>query len=190
MSDSNKVKFGLDNVHYAKMHVTTAGTIEYDTPKPWPGAVDLSLDPQGEQVDFYADNVDYFSANSNTGYEGDFESAKVPESFKTDVYGEVADADGVVYEKAEANSVPFALLFQFSGDKNKTRHVLFNCTASRPTLASHTNEEGIEVQTETVTIRAASILSSALNANIVKGSCSETESTAYASWYTTVHQPV
>lgn len=189
MSDNNKVKFGLSNVHYAKMHVTTAGTIEYDTPKPWKGAVDLSLSPQGEQNSFYADNVDFFTSNSNAGYEGDFESAKVPEDFKTDIYGEVADSDGVLVEKAEANGVPFALLFQMEGDKNKTRHVLYNCTASRPTLSSHTNEEGITVQTETITIKAASIPSTALNANVVKARCSETESTAYASWYTTVHQP-
>ena len=47
----NKVKFGLKNVHYAVRTSGGAGTV-----KSVPGAVNLSLSPQGDTNKFYADN--------------------------------------------------------------------------------------------------------------------------------------
>lgn len=57
-------------------------------------------------------------------------------------------------ENANSETGSFALLFEFDGDIRKIRHVLYNCSASRPTIESKTNEEDKEVQTETLTIKA------------------------------------
>ena len=56
---SNKIKFGLKNVHYAVV-TETDGEITYDTPKPIRGAVNLTLDAAGESVQFYADDSVYY----------------------------------------------------------------------------------------------------------------------------------
>ena len=121
---ANKVKYGLKNVYYAVATVAADNSATYGTPVAWKGAVNLSLDAQGDTTKFRADNIDYWIGQSNNGYEGDFESALIPDSFKTDVLGYIADTNGILVENAEAPTVYFALMFQFEGDANATRHAL------------------------------------------------------------------
>lgn len=187
---ANKVKYGLKSVYYAKATIDPAtNTATYATPVAWPGAVNLSMDAQGEQTKFRADNINYWIGESNTGYEGDFESALIPDSFKKDILGYILDGSGVLVEDAEATALPFALLFQFEGDEKATRHVLYNVVCGRPSITGATTEETIEPQTETVSFTASSIHSSALDTEVMKASCTESTSTPYTSWFTTVYQP-
>lgn len=186
---ANKIKYGLKGVHYAVATIDpSTNTATYDTPVEWLGAVNLSMDAQGDQTKFRADNIDYWIGNANNGYEGDFESAMIPDSFKKDVLGYIEDSNGVLVEDAAAETVHFALMFQFEGDDKATRHVLYNVTCGRPSVTGATTEETLEPQTETVTFTAIPIFSSALNTDIVKASCAESSTTPYTSWYTTVYQ--
>ena len=185
---ANKVKYGLKNVYYAICHLDEqTNTATYDTPKPWLGGVNLSLDQQGDITKFRADNMDYWIGNSNNGYQGDLESALIPESFKTEVLGEIEDSNGVYIENAGAKTVYFALLFQFEGDEKATRHVLYRCTANRPSVSGATTEETIEPQTETVTITAAQIHNAALDLDVVKARVLQDE-TPYSTWFDAVYQ--
>lgn len=181
---ANKVQYGLKNVYYASVTVGT-NSVSYGSPISWPGAVSLSLSAEGDTNDFYADNVKYFTAVANNGYSGDFESALVPETFRTDIMGETIGTgakSGVYYEHADVQPKAFALLFQFEGDENATKHILYNCKMSRPDIESSTTEDGIEVQTVSGEITA----SPRAFDNIVKASCASTSATAYTNWFTTV----
>ena len=189
MADTNKIKYGIKNVYYAVATIAADNSATYGNPVALPGAVSLSLDPQGDTSPFYADNIVYYTSVANNGYEGDLELAKLPDSFLTDVLGYAADANGIMYEDANAPVVHFALMFQFEGDAHARRHVLYNCVATRPSVSGSTKEESIEPQTETVTITATTVYNDDLDKDIVKASCTPTESTQYESWNTAVYQP-
>ncbi len=187
---ANKIKYGIKNCYYAVATIAANGSATYDTPVALPGAVSLSLEAQGENDPFYADNIVYWVGNGNTGYEGDFELARVPDSFKTDVLGMITDAKNVLVEDMNAEAIHFALLFQFEGDEKATKHVMYNCTCTRPTVAGETKGENITPQTETLTITATSIYNASLDADIVKAEANaDTDATTYSGWTTAVYMP-
>ena len=181
----NKVKFNICNVHYAPITIGTDGTVTFATPVAMPGAVSLSLDPNGEPESFYADGLEYYTINNNMGYDGDLELAMIPESFRTDILKETADSNKVLVEDANSETGAFALLFEFDGDVKEIRHVLYNCSASRPKIESKTNEESREVQTETLSIKARPLSSGYVKA---KTGDNTTDAT-YNDWYKAVYMP-
>lgn len=186
----NKIKYGLKNVYYAVATLAADGTATFATPVRIPGAVNLSLEPQGDREPFYADDVEYFVSISNTGYEGDLEIALVPESFETDVLKAVVDTNKVLFEEVSPEIVHFALLFQFAGDKKNIRHCFYNCTAMRPTVEGETKGENIEPKTETLSLRAGSIYDATLQKDIVKGKTKDdTTEAIYNAWFTQVIVP-
>ena len=181
----NKVRFGLKNCHYAKATFDEDGNVTYATPVRLPGAVSLSLDPEGENENWYADDIVYVVLNNNAGYEGDLELALIPEEFLKDILHEEEDANGVLAENANNEFERFALLFEFTGDKHAIRHVLYCCSASRPSVEGETKEDEKEVQTEEL-----SIIASALANGYVKAKTSvNTSDAVYNSWYDAVYMP-
>ena len=188
MPNTNKVKFGIKNCHYAVATIAADGSATYATPKPLRGAVSLSLEAQGENTPFYADDIVYYMAAANSGYSGDLELARVPDDFKKDVLGFAEDSNGVMFEKMDAEVVHFALLFEFSGDAHAVRHVMYNCTSTRPSVGSTTKTETTEPQTESITITATSVYNEGLGGNIIKASATPSEATQYAAWTESVYQ--
>lgn len=181
----NKVKFNICNVHYAPITVSEDGAVTFATPVAMPGAVSISMDPTGEPESFYADGVEYYVINNNQGYDGDLELAMIPESFRTDILKEETDDNQVLVENANSETGSFALLFEFDGDIRKIRHVLYNCSASRPSIESKTNEEGKEVQTETLTVKARPMA----NGYVKAKTGDTTTETVYNNWYKSVYEP-
>lgn len=185
----NKVKYNLKNVYAAKMTETVTegvSSFAYANPKAIPGAVSISLDAEGESSPFYADGIVYFRSSTNNGYSGDLQIALIPEWFRTEILQEELDAKGVLVESSNVTeSVKFALLFEFDGDVNAIRHVLYNCSASRPSIESETKEDTIEPGTETLSITADPRAD-----GLVKARTGDTtDKTAYDNWYKTVYVP-
>ena len=147
----NKVKFGLSNVHIAKI-TETDGEITYGTPFAMPGARSLTADPEGETTPFYADNIKYYIATSNQGYTGDLEIAMLVKEFFTQILGQEEDTNGAIFESADDVNARFALMGEIDGDVKKRRFVYFDCTATRPSAEMNTVEESKEPQTDTVSI--------------------------------------
>ena len=188
MADSNKIRYGIKNCLYATATLSSTNTATYGTPVALPGAVSISLDPQGETSPFYADNIVYFTSLANAGYEGDLELAKIPDSFLIDCLGYFADSNGVLIDDANALSKNFALMFQFEGDAHAKRTVLYNCVATRPNMSGQTKEESIEPQTETISLVATTVFNAVLDKDLVKASATPAQTAQYNSWLTSVYQ--
>lgn len=150
----NKIKFGLKNVHYAVI-TETEGVITFGTPTRIPGGVSLSLTPKGDKTEFFADDMAYFVATANQGYEGSLEIALIPDNFRTEVLGEKADKNGVLFEDSNAIPKNIALMYEFSGDVKATRHVNYNVSVARPAIESTTKGTSIEPATDTIDITAS-----------------------------------
>ena len=186
----NKVKYNLKNVHAAKLTETVVdGAVKYTyaAPQAIPCAVSISLDAECDSSPFYADGIVYFRSVANNGYSGELEIALIPEWFRTDILQETLDSNGVLVEKSDqAESVKFALLFEFDGDVRAIRHVMYNCTASRPSIESETKEDTIEPGTEKLSLTA-----DPREDGLVKSRTGDTTSAeTYQNWYKSVYTPV
>ena len=181
----NKVKFGLKNCHYALTTIAEDGTITYGTPASLPGSVSLSLDAEGENDPFYADDSVYYMISNNNGYSGDLELALVPEEFLKDILKETEDANGVLVENKDVEPEHFALLFEFTGDQRKIRHCLYYCSATRPSIEGDTTEDKTSVKTEKLSITVSPLPSGVVK---VKTGTNTSEET-YNNWYTKVYEP-
>ena len=127
----------------------------------------------------------YFEIDSFLPVCSEFEFLRASSYRKTDIMGETVGTgakSGIYFEDTSVQPKAFALMFQFEGDENATKYVLYNCKMSRPDIESSTTEDGIEVQTVSGELTA----SPRAFDNIVKGVCASTGVTAYTNWFTAV----
>lgn len=184
---ANKVKYGLCDVHISKITVNNDGTFTYGTPFAIPGAVSLTLDAEGDEANFAADNnAKYFTTYANNGYSGSLEMAIYTEKFRTDILGETLDNNGALIEDATATVSPFALGFRIDGDDKNTKFWYYNVIASRPGLTGNTTEDTITPQTETMNITANQRPSD--NKVRVQMTESATNTSAYGSFFDNVYE--
>lgn len=183
----NKVNFGFAKAHYAPFEIV-AGKPVFETPIPIPGGVEISQEPRGELTEFYADNVLYYTASTNQGYDVTVSFASIPESFGVDCLGEELDeTDGVVHEIADKKGKPFAFLFEFDGDIKSTRHILYNCNASRPSQSGSTKTNTAEPKPNELKFVASPI---EMNGKLMVKTKTRPTTTAaiYDAWYTEVYE--
>ena len=184
--DKNKVQFGLEKVHYADVTEETGTdgtiTVTYGTPVFFPGAVQLQIDPEGAIEPFYADNRVYYQDETNNGYTGTLTMAYHSDTVAKDVFGNTLEEEtGLLVENKDDKAKQIALLYEFKGDANETRHVLYNVRLGRPTLGSQTIADSKEITTVEYPITATA----AADTGDVKAKVGKTGA-AYANFFTAV----
>ena len=192
---SNKVKYGLKNVHYALVTETVGSdgttTSSYGSLKALAGAVSLSLDANDDKSVFRADNEDYFVSYGEGGYEGSLEVARVNENFLKDVLGYAEDDDKILVESSAAFKTVnyFALVFEFDGDQRETKHCLYKCSASRSSIASQTTGEGGTIDPQTETLNLTAVPRADADKYIHLQTQESTTTAVVEAWYTAVPVP-
>jgi len=187
-STSNKVRFGLKNVHYALFDEDTK---TYAAPQRLSGAVNISFEPQGSQNKFYADDVVYYVSNPTATDSGSLEIADMTEQAMIDLLGYKKDSNGVLREATNAKHPTFALLYQQAGDGNTKRGVRYNVTLNRPTEGAQTTEESVTPNTMTLDYEAVGrdFEIDGEVENIIKAQVTDAGEThaTYDSWFESVY---
>jgi phi13 family phage major tail protein len=166
---ANKVKFGIEDAHVAFFDESTAteGSPAWDAPQAINGAVSLTMDPEGDQNDFYADNTKYYTSNTNNGYAGTLEVANVPDDILAEMLGMTVDTNGMLVESAEDKQKEFALMGEIKGDEKDRRFVYYRCKAARPSQDSTTSDTGETPDTDSLEVTVMPIESG--DKKLVKG---------------------
>lgn len=181
-----KVVYGLKNVHWALVEATDDGAVTFSTPIRIDGSTTMGLSQEGDLVEFYADDVLYYSTVVNNGYSGDTEFAIIPDDFRKEVLGEIVDEKGVQFEVADAKPKQIAILAEFDTDVIAKRICLYNVMCKRPDISSETKKSGVDVKTQKLSITARPIKIG--DRLIVKSSTTAgTDPTTFDNWFKAVH---
>lgn len=153
---AKKIEYGFRNVYYAVITEDGSG-ITYGTPKSFLeqgcGGISINLGIAGDNVDFYADDISWYSQAVNNGYDGDLVMTKVSDDFKKDVLGFEEDINGALVENANAEFKKFALGFEVQGNDKPTRTWYKYCSVARPNEEHTTKEATITPDQKSLTLQ-------------------------------------
>lgn len=150
--DNNKVEFGLSNLYVGTYTVAGNGDVTLGTPYHQKGAVSLTLDPESDSNDFYADNVKYWSGYSDNGFTGSIEVAKFDSDFKTQFLGYRALTDGGIAQIKNAVLPSVYVMWQAEGDVEARRCIMYGVSLGAISREYNTIEESKEPVTESIDI--------------------------------------
>lgn len=150
MSETNKVRFGLSNLHIGTYTVAANGTVTMGSPVAQTGAVSLTLDPETAESVFYADNEKYYVEDEDNGFTGELETAKFDDDFLTTFLNYVAMSGGGVGQVANRTKPKVYIAFEIAGDVHARRTILYNVTLGNISFSHSTTEDTKEPQTETL----------------------------------------
>lgn len=183
-----KIRYGLKNLKWAPATSDEVGALTYGSYNDIKGAKSLTLNPVGEKVEEYADDVEWFTEELDDGYDGSFMVEETPKEFLKECCGFEEDSAGVLFENVNIPKKEFALAGEFTnkGDATVTgkRFCLLRCIASRPNVEGGTKEKNITVAHDTIGIRVLP----RINDGRVKASADST-SAKYSTWFNSVISP-
>ena len=106
---SNKVTFGLKNVHYAIATPTEDDTWDFGTPKKLHGAQELSAEVIAGKTDVYADDKIVATLASSSGSNITLKLTELDDDFKCYILGFARDSNGNLVEIVNHRTKTFAL---------------------------------------------------------------------------------
>lgn len=140
MADTNRVLFGFSELHIGT-YEDNGGTVTMGTPYHQEGAVGFSPEAQDGDVDFYADDYDYFSDNTKGPKQGDLVVAKLDRAFKLQFLGYRETATGGIAEVMDPVKPHVYVAFQVKGDKHGMRVIMYNGTLGSANREYNTLED-------------------------------------------------
>ena len=146
-TDTNIVEFGLSQIHMG-LFTDNGTTVTMGTPMALNGAKNLSVEVDENENTFYADNRKYWTVYEDHGVSGELEVAKFTDAIKKEFFGYLETAQGGLAMISGATKPKVYLAFEFKGDAQKRRGILYNVSLGSISRAYSTTEENTEPTTE------------------------------------------
>lgn len=184
---------GCNSLHIAKVLTDSAGgTTTWDTPKPVPSLISISITDQKENVTFYSDDTIEQVIPAFSGKEVSIELGYLSPELEAFISGNTYK-NGVYMQTADAVAQEVALLFKAPLSKGGERHVcLFKGVLAKDESAYQTKGETIESSNVNLTGVFMPLLS---NGRVeMKADSNDTNLTAHnpdliRNWFTAVQKP-
>ena len=183
----NRVNWGLALSAWGKITVDANGNDVYGAPEMFLGNRQVNWDPAGELVKVFADGTVIFTGRQNSGYTGSLELTNLDDDFAQWILSESVDSKNVQVEEKEPTVNRFYLLWEWVQDSKNTRHIMYNITASRPSMSATTMGDG---DTKTAQYRTLNLTAIPRADGIVKASTRvDVDSTVYNNWFNSAYSP-
>ena len=184
----NRVNWGLAASAWGKITRDAQGNDVYGAPTMFLGNRQVNFDPSGDLVNVYADGTVIYTGRQNSGYTGSLELTNLDDDFAAWVLSEAVDSNNVQYEEKEPQINRFYLLWEWVQDAKNTRHVMYNITASRPSMSATTAGDG---DSKTAQYRTLNLTAIPRADGIVKASTrADVNNTVYENWFSALYEPV
>jgi|SRR5690554_245194 len=154
---SNKVTFGLSNVHYSLTSISSEGVWTFAEPKKLIGAQEITTEAIGGSTQVYADDKVIATLVSNSGTTVTLKMTEIDDVFKKDIFGFKTDSNGNLVEVLNSEIKTFALGYEIQGDIKARRIWYFLCTATPSGESSKSKTDSIEANSISLNITARPI---------------------------------
>lgn len=183
----NRVNWGLAASAWGRITTDAQGNDVYGTPVMFLGNRQVNWDPAGDLVKVFADGTVIYTGRQNSGYTGSLELTNLDDDFAAWALTESVDSKNVQYEEKEPTVNRFYLLWEWVQDAKNTRHIMYNITASRPSMSATTSGDG---DNKTAQYRTLNLTAIPREDGIVKASTRvDVDATTYENWFNSAYVP-
>lgn len=183
----NRVNWGLAASAWGKITTDAQGNDVYGAPTMFLGNRQVNWDPAGDLVKVFADGTVIYTGRQNSGYTGSLELTNLDDDFAAWVLSESVDSKNVQFEEKEPVVNRFYLLWEWVQDAKNTRHVMYNITASRPSMSATTAGDN---DSKTAQYRTLNLTAIPRADGVVKASTRvDVDNTVYQNWFSAAYVP-
>lgn len=183
----NRVNWGLAASAWGKITVDANGNDVYGAPNMFLGNRQVNWDPAGDLVKVFADGTVIYTGRQNSGYTGSLELTNLDDELAKWALSETVDSKNVQIEEKEPVVNRFYLLWEWVQDSKNTRHIMYNITASRPSMSATTAGDN---DSKTAQYRTLNLTAIPRADGIVKASTRvDVDSTTYNNWFSAAYVP-
>ena len=181
---------GLDNVYYAIITKDDESGTQYDTPKKFAPAIQLTKTPAYNRASLRADNGVIATAGSKGPIAISLGVSDLSKEARADVFGMKVNADGVVVSNKDDRPADVALLARAEKSNGEHRYIVLYKVQFNPP------EETIDTKAETPTFNTPSISGEAIprlsdgneEAYVDSDDADITDPLVIENWFTSVYE--